>query len=58
MTNQLARQRLELFASTYTRSVQPANALIKDGKPQVPERDHFLRAHERTIERLAKDGLI
>lgn len=58
MTNQLARQRLELFASTYARTVQPANALLKDGKPVVPERDHFLRTHEAVIERLAKDGLI
>lgn len=58
MTNQLARQRLEPFRSTYARSVQPADALLKDGKAQIPERDHFLRTHEAVIERLAKDGLI
>jgi predicted amidohydrolase len=60
MTNQLARQRLELFAATYSgRSVQPANSLLDaDGSIRVPERDHFQRVHESVIERLAKDGLI
>jgi predicted amidohydrolase len=60
MTNQLARQRLELFASTYSgRSVQPANSLLDaDGSIRIPERDHFQRVHESVIERLAKDGLI
>ncbi|MGJ3647709.1 nitrilase-related carbon-nitrogen hydrolase [Sphingomonas sp. GlSt437] len=55
MTNQLARQRLELFAATYAGSVQPANSL-SDG--QIPDRDHFIRTHEAVIERLSKDGLI
>lgn len=55
MTNQLARQRLELFAATYAGSVQPADSL-RDGA--VPDRDHFLRVHESVIERLSKDGLI
>ncbi|OYY90957.1 MAG: nitrilase [Sphingomonas sp. 28-66-16] len=60
MTNQLARQRLELFADSYTgRSVQPANSLADaDGGFQIPDRDHFLRVHESVIARLAKDGLI
>ena len=55
MTNQLARQRLELFAGAYAGSVQPANSL---GEGEIPDRDHFLRIHENTIARLAKDGLI
>lgn len=58
MTNQLARQRLELFAAAYAGSVQPANALVADGKVIVPDRDHFSRVHQQTIERLAKEGLI
>jgi predicted amidohydrolase len=58
MTNQLARQRLELFAAAYAGSVQPANALIADGKVIVPDRDHFSRVHQQTIDRLAKEGLI
>ncbi len=55
MTNQLARQRLELFADAYAGSVQPADSL---GAGTIPDRDHFLRVHEKTIARLAKDGLI
>lgn len=60
MTNQLARQRLELFAGVYAgRVVQPANSLADaDGSYQIPDRDHFLRVHESVIERLSKDGLI
>jgi predicted amidohydrolase len=55
MINQLARQRLELFAGTYAGSVQPANSL---GDGTIPDRDHFLRVHESVIERLDRDGLI
>jgi predicted amidohydrolase len=60
MTNQLARQRLELFAPIYAgRVVQPANSLADaDGGYQIPDRDHFLRVQETVIERLSKDGLI
>lgn len=59
MTNQLARQRLELFAATYAGQVQPANSLLDaDGDLIVPDRDHFRRVHDNTIERLAKEGLI
>jgi predicted amidohydrolase len=58
MTNQLARQRLELFAAAYAGSVQLANALVRDGKVIVPDRDHFSRVHQQTIDRLAKEGLI
>jgi len=60
MTNQLARQRLELFAPIYAgRVVQPANSLLDaDGSHAIPDREHFLRTHESVIERLSKDGLI
>lgn len=60
MTNQLARQRLELFAPVYAgHVVQPANSLADaDGGYQIPDRDHFLRVHESVIARLSKDGLI
>lgn len=59
MTNMLARQRLELFAATYAGQAQAANSLIgPDGKVTIPDRDHFRRVHDATIERLAKDGII
>ncbi|MBY0306937.1 MAG: nitrilase [Sphingomonas sp.] len=60
MTNQLARQRLELFAPIYAgREGQPANGLLDaDGNHAIPDREHFLRVHESVIERLSKDGLI
>lgn len=59
MTNYLARQRTELFASTYAEpSHQRANALIENGVVKTPDRDHFVRVQQETIERLAKDGLI
>ena len=59
MTNFIARQRLELFAETYAgTSPQQANALIANGEVMMPDRDHFLRTQEETIERLIKDGLI
>jgi predicted amidohydrolase len=58
MTNYLSRQRLELFAATYAGTVQPANTLIKDGQPQIPDRDHFARVQDEVISRLAKTGII
>ena len=58
MTNYLSRQRLELFADTYAGTVQPANTLIKDGQPQVPDRDHFARVQDEVIKRLEKTGII
>jgi predicted amidohydrolase len=59
MTNTLARQRTALFAATYgAETHQRANALIEDGLVKIPDRDHFLRVHEATIRRLAKEGLI
>ncbi|MEO9470046.1 nitrilase-related carbon-nitrogen hydrolase [Parasphingorhabdus sp.] len=59
MTNFLARQRLELFAATYSElSVQKADGLIQDNEIRSANRDYFLRTQEQTIERMIKDGLI
>lgn len=59
MINQLARQRLELFAATYAGQVQAADSLIgSDGSLTIPDRDHFLRAHEATINHLIKERVI
>ena len=59
MTNTLSRQRSALFAATYAADMhQQANSLIENGAIKTPDRDHFLRVSEATIERLAKDGLI
>lgn len=59
MTNFIARQRLELFAAAYGgKSPQRANALMDGEAVKAPDRDHFLRVQEETIERLIKDGLI
>jgi predicted amidohydrolase len=59
MTNTLSRQRNALFAATYAADThQKADSLIEDGVVKTPDRDHFKRVSEQTIERLAKDGLI
>jgi predicted amidohydrolase len=59
MTNTLSRQRNALFAAAYASdSHQRANSLIENGVVKIPDRDHFQRVSEQTIERLAKDGLI
>ena len=59
MTNTLSRQRNALFAAGYAADThQHANSLIDNGKVTTPDRDHFLRVNQTTIERLAKDGLI
>jgi predicted amidohydrolase len=59
MTNYLARQRTALFAPVYAAAdFQRADALIEDGQTRVPERDHFRRVQEQTIERLSREGLI
>ncbi|GAB5415689.1 MAG: hydrolase [Congregibacter sp.] len=56
MTNTLARQRLELFSSTYSgEAIYPANSLSGDA---APERSHFQRTLAATIESLEKRGLI
>lgn len=63
MTNTLSRQRNSLFAAIYaTDTHQQADSLIENGPNgstvKTPDRDHFRRVSEQTIERLAKDGLI
>lgn len=59
MTNFLARQRLDLFAATYSDlSVQKADGLIENNDIISPNRDYFLRTQEETIERMIKEGLI
>lgn len=59
MTNMLSRQRNALFAAAYAADThQHANSLIEGGAVKTPDRDHFKRVSEETIERLAKDGLI
>ena len=59
MTNSLARQRPGLFAQVYAEAQgQDANAMLADGTPQVPSRDHFLRAQQDVIAKLSKAGVI
>jgi predicted amidohydrolase len=59
MSNFLSRQRLELFAPIYGgTSPHPANSLMQNGAPIIPDRDHFVRNQETIIERLSKEGLI
>ncbi len=58
MLNQLARQRLELFAATYAGHIQPADSLISNGGITIPDRDHFQRVQEATITHLIKERLI
>ena len=58
MPNYFARQRLELFADAYSGGVYPANSLLKDGEPFVPEREHFIAAQRASIKKLANEGLI
>jgi hypothetical protein len=59
MTNMLSRQRNALFAATYAKDThQHADSLIEGGVVKMPDRDHFKRVSEQTIERLSKDGLI
>jgi predicted amidohydrolase len=55
MENLLSRQRTELYAQSYSEiSIYPPDSL-REG---APERDHFRRAQQRTIERLSELGLI
>ena len=59
MTNLLARQRLELFASTYGgEPVHPANGLLEKGEVRVPDRAWFMRSQAEVIEALRKRGVI
>ena len=60
MPNVLARQRLDLFASTYAEtSIYPANSLLdENGEHVVPERSHFIETQRRVIDELIGKGLI
>ncbi|MEM7501697.1 MAG: nitrilase-related carbon-nitrogen hydrolase [Pseudomonadota bacterium] len=60
MPNVLARQRLELFADTYSgRSIYPGNTLLdSNGEHVVPERAHFVETQRQTIESLIEQELI
>lgn len=59
MTNLLARQRLELFAQVYGgQQVYPANNMLRDGQPFVPDRQHFMDCQRQTIEQLIEKGVI
>lgn len=55
MTNMLARQRLELFADVYAKSVvYPANNMLKNDTIVGPDRSHFLDTQEAAISALKK----
>jgi predicted amidohydrolase len=59
MTNTLARQRLELFKHVYAgQSVYPANTLAGLTESQPPERTHFQRTLQGSIDALAARGII
>ncbi|MEO0574808.1 MAG: nitrilase-related carbon-nitrogen hydrolase [Pseudomonadota bacterium] len=53
MPNYFARQRLELFADTYSQSIYPANSLTESSKRgEVPAREHFIKMQRDTIQAL------
>ncbi len=58
MPNYFARQRLEVFAESYSGSVYPPNTLLKDGEHFVPERSHFGDRQRETLARLHNENLI
>jgi predicted amidohydrolase len=57
MINMLARQRLELFASTYSqRSIYPANNMLDGDCIIKPDRQHFQTTQETSIARFEDKG--
>jgi predicted amidohydrolase len=59
MTNLLARQRLDLFASTYAdHAIHPPNTLLENGEVKAPSRDHFAGTQRAVIEALKARGVI
>ena len=59
MTNMLARQRTELFASVYgSNPVYPANNLLDNGKVKEPDRNHFMETQRAAIRALQQRGVI
>jgi predicted amidohydrolase len=58
MMNTLSRQRMDLYRGTYTETtVYPANTMLTDGQLVIPNRDHFKKVQEQTIESLVKLGI-
>ena len=59
MTNLLSRQPYNLYADFYSipASLQP-NAMLKNGKVEVPNRDFFIKRQKDVIEKLGKEGII
>jgi len=59
MTNVLARQRLEVFAPTYSgEAVYPANTLLENGAVKAPDRQHYVETQKGAIAALKKRGVI
>ncbi len=61
MVNSLARQRPGLFAPAYAAAAegfQTGNHMLRQGQPQVPDRDQFLQMQRDVIEKLSKAGVI
>jgi predicted amidohydrolase len=59
MSNIMSRQRLELFARTYSKFiVYPANNLLADGEIIIPDRKHFVATQQQVIRKLIKIGAL
>lgn len=59
MGNILSRQRNELFASSYAKSVYPANTMLNDqNEVVVKDRSHFMQTQMETISALKAKGVI
>lgn len=58
MGNLLARQRLELFRSSYAGSIHPPDTLLHQGRVRVPDRGVFARTQAAVTERLLEDGTL
>lgn len=59
MSNTLARQRLELFAATYSNyKIDPANTMLVDNAVLTPDRQHFVNTQQQVIKRLLKQGIL
>ncbi|WP_448584962.1 nitrilase-related carbon-nitrogen hydrolase [Thermaurantiacus sp.] len=58
MSNLLSRLRTEPFRETYAQPVHPADQLLCDGKPRMPERSFFPDALAAIISARARKGYI
>jgi len=59
MGNMLSRQRLELFAPTYSGSIYPPNSMLNPQRePVQPERTHFMATQRLALEALNTRGVI